>query len=483
MEFIMSKFDITNEAAARLDLAHSSIVAVDTAVDHISVAPVQLPELQAPDVNAFLKDHGIDTGQDGPIGEIDLGNIGNGPGQGPDGSIPGISGIPNYGGDPSDGGSGSAPIPGIPGDPGNGIPGGDSIFGSKLPDGMSNNSNHNDGPGLTLPGNENFGSGHHDISGLGVPGEFDGGGIRGPGVPGGIGSVGVHGFTSSDFQNGQLTDTPHGGGGGGRHGAVQDTFHDDDGTCVDLFAKGKGGDSAGFSAPYPCNHTAAVDTVDRPSHEQSHEDSALDKAWSAVKGFVSSIFGNDTPDPGKGSQPVDDSGSGHPGTHSNEQPVDDSGSGAHPSTHGAEQPVDDSGSGSGGFHPLTNSTAQPVDDSGTTPGHPGTHLGATGVDVPVATVNGLGASFWDAAAAHIASASTPSASMGDGSVHTAQSVTMGMFEHGALTSAPTSSASIVDHSSADVVATTHSVDAHADVNLSHHFELNLDISHLSAHAL
>src|SRR5260370_25912305 len=38
-------------------------------------------------------------------------------------------------------------------------------------------------------------------------------------------------------------------------------------------------------------------------------------------------------------------------------------------------------------------------------------------------------SFWDAAAAHIASASTPSASMGDGSVHTAQSVTMGMFEH------------------------------------------------------
>lgn len=473
-----TKFDITNNTAARTDLVHSSGIAVDMTVDHISVAPVQLPDLQAPDVSAFLKDHGIDIGQNGPIGEIDPGNNGNRPGQqGPEGSIPGISGIPNYNGDPSDSSSGSAPIPGIPGDHGNGSSINDSIFGSKLPDGMSN-SNHNDDPGVVLPSNENSGGGHHDISGLGVPGEFDGGGIRGPAVPGGNGSIGVNGFTASDFQNDQLTETPHGGGGGGRHGAVQETFHHDDGTCLDLYAKGKGGDSAGFSPEYACNHPAAVDTVNRPSHEQPHEDSVLDKAWSAVKSFVGSIFGND-----QGSQPVDDSGTGHPGTHSNEQPVDDSGSGAHPSTHGAEQPVDDSGSGSGGFHPLTNAAAQPVDDLGTTPGHPGTHVGATGVDAPVAALNGPGASFWDAAAAHIASAPASTASMGDGSVHTAQGVTMGLFEHSAPAPVSTSSASIVDHASADVVATTHAADSHADLSLSHHFELHLDLSHLSAHAL
>jgi hypothetical protein len=210
---------------------------------------------------------------------------------------------------------------------------------------------------------------------------------------------------------------------------------------------------------------------------ETHDGSALDKAWSAVKGFVGSIFGDDKPDPGKGNQPVDDSGAGHPGTHSGEQPVDDSGSasgGFHPSANSAEQPVDDTGSG-GGFHPLTNSTAQPVDDSGTTPGHPGTHLGAVTADIASAS---HGASFSVAAPAAVTSTSTLNA---DSVSHTTQSISMGMFEHGAL--APASFASIVDHATADVVTTTHSVDAHAEMNLSHHFELNLDVSHLSAHCL
>jgi hypothetical protein len=484
-EFIMPKLDITHEAAVRSDLAHDSLTAIDRTVEQTSVAPAQLPQLQAPNINDFLKDHGIASGQDGPIGDIDIGNVGIGPDYGSHGSmgsIPGISGIPDFGGDPSDDNS-SGPLSGNDRS-GTLIPG---LGGSDGGPGFGN-----DISGLGLPKDLNIGGG--TISNLSAPDDFDSrGGISSPAVPGGSGHVGSDGgFTASDFRDPGLTDSPDDGSdkGGARVITVGDAV-----ISTAIFGRG-------------LLETGAHDV----NHETSMGGIALGIGEAMAGAFISTgaILGgiaaipeastviyvsppgdntpppaqgqddpppNPDPNPSNGNQPVDDSGAGHPGTHTNEQPVDDSGSGSggfHPLTANAEQPVDDTRSGSG-FHPLTNSTAQPVDDSGTTPRHPGTHLGAVTADLASA---GHGASFSDAASAALTSTS---ASLADSGFHTTQNISMGMFEHAAL--APTSSASIVDHATADLVTTTHSIDAHSGMSLSHQFELNLDLSHLSAHAL
>jgi hypothetical protein len=476
----------------------------DGLTGHAPVAAVHLPDLAAPDLNGFLNDHGIDVGNDGsdgPLGQINLG--GSDDNQGP------MSGLPS-----PTGGNDSTDIPG-------GVdlsPGG--ISGVGVPKGIDFGD---DGPltGVGVPKGINIGD--DPLSGVGVPGEIGNhGGITGPGVPGGSGHVGVGGFTADDFFNGELTDSPHGGGGHSRHGTVGSdsrgvstgSSQETSDSIVSTAANSGGGETT--SDPIGTLYDdgdAKMQTANQSNDTWGRFVGAAEITAGVLLDTATLLLGRqpaveetinrvddpkpdpDKPDPGKGNQPVDDSGTGaHPSTHGTEQPVDDSGtSPAHPGTHGAEQPVDDSGAGP--VHPLTGATAQPVDDSGTGPAHPGTHLGAVATDAPTvgstnlatASFGGHSAAFWDAAAhsiadsQHATAATTAAAPVADASALVAHNDSFGIFQHSAATSFAASAPVADSHANMDALATTHIETSHVDSEPSHSLGASLDLSHLALH--